>query len=121
MLTRESFRTCGKMDCDIRVNDRFLEKLQNVEKMMRDIYKPDYEFKVTSGFRCGPCNRQTPGADPKSKHLTGEALDVYCPDAIERGHLIYCLYMNHIKSFTFDKQRRFIHISNGSQFWASSY
>lgn len=121
MLTRESFRTCKKEDCVIKVNQGFLEKLQNVEKMMRDVYKPDYEFVVTSGYRCNACNRQTPGSDPTSKHLTGEALDVVCPDAIERGHLIYCLMLNGIKSFTFDKQRRFIHISNGRQFWASSY
>lgn len=35
---------------------------------------------VSSGWRSPAVNAATPGAAPRSKHMTGQALDVYDPD-----------------------------------------
>lgn len=35
---------------------------------------------VSSGWRPASVNASTPGAAPKSKHMTGQAIDIYDPD-----------------------------------------
>lgn len=41
---------------------------------------PTSKSPVTSGWRPPSINRSTPGAAVKSKHMTGQAIDLYDPD-----------------------------------------
>lgn len=118
MITADDFKTCEQAECDFdpeKVDADFLAKLQEAERI------GGFEFVITSGYRCKSCNMKTPNSSPSSKHMTYQAVDVAANDALERGKIIDACKEAGLKSFTFSKRRRFIHISNGSLNWISAY
>lgn len=48
--------------------------------MYRNLTKDDEIRKVNSGWRPAGVNAATPGAAPRSKHMTGEAIDISDPE-----------------------------------------
>lgn len=67
---------CGKAD----INLHLVARLQ----MVRDAYGP---MRVTSGFRCLTHNRAI-GSNDTSAHVTGDAVDIACPDSASRFRLV---------------------------------
>jgi hypothetical protein len=83
-MGRDAIYACPE---EVRINARAL--LEKVNNLIQYIYMNfdwvDFETKpngsiVSSGWRPAQVNANTPGASPKSKHMTGHAVDIYDPD-----------------------------------------
>lgn len=54
--------------------------LKRVNALLVEVWTRDDDPVVTSGWRTESYNKIVPNAAPKSKHITGEAIDLYDPD-----------------------------------------
>lgn len=82
------------MDRDIAFADEITSDIrENAEDLIRRVnlllpfmHNVDFELNprtgtlISSGWRPESINRATPGAAAKSKHMTGQAIDLYDPD-----------------------------------------
>lgn len=67
----------------VRNATHLLRRVNNLLVLMHDVQiepHPVTRTPVSSGWRPPAVNASTPGAAPRSKHMTGDAVDVYDPD-----------------------------------------
>ena len=80
---KEATCNCG---CGLMIlNDNFLDRL------LRARYASPYAFPITSWTRCAGHNVNVGGA-PGSRHLNGEAVDIYCIHNYRRIMIVGCLF-----------------------------
>lgn len=99
----------GELTEEIR--SHAVDLLARVDRLLDQMTGVDFETHpttgsiVSSGWRPAAVNAQVPGAAPKSKHMTGQAIDLYDPDGDLKawcwehsdvlGRLDIDLYMEH--------------------------
>lgn len=75
MITSEQYFGQNLVNEDIAKNAKVL-----LEKVNAFLEHWDGEPKMTSGFRSPAYNASVPGAAKNSKHMSGEAVDIFDPD-----------------------------------------
>lgn len=68
------------------IKENAIDLLRRINLLLPFMHNVDFEINprtgtlVSSGWRPKSVNNATPGAAPKSKHVTGQAIDLYDPD-----------------------------------------
>ena len=96
----------GKLTCghnDIGFDANLLKIILTIEGRL------NCNFNITSGVRCEKCNKDA-GGRPTSAHLTGNAVDIECPDDKTRFKIVYEAINLGINRIGLGKN--FVHIDN---------
>lgn len=105
-FTAEELRCkCGRAACDapLLVAPDLLARLDNLR------FRLGRPILVASGLRCAYWNEKK-GGKPTSEHLTGDGVDVACPNSMERYALIAANFEGKAPLFTrFGIGRDFVH------------
>lgn len=92
-----------KAECGGDMNEEFMVRLDTAR------VRCGFPWKVTSGLRTASANIATGGA-PKSKHLTGEAVDIACTDSAKRYAIVAAAIQAGIKGI--EVCDRHVHLDN---------
>lgn len=75
MITGETY--FGKNLVSYKIAKNAAELLEKVNAFLEHF---DGEVRITSGYRSPEYNKSIPGAAKNSKHMSGEAIDIFDPD-----------------------------------------
>ena len=104
---------CNRRECDApkRPDPNLVTKLESLRSRLA------HPIMIVSGLRCEYWNTQQGGKDG-SAHLTGQAVDISCPEAIYRNLLLRSIYSAPILFRRVGVGKSFIHIDTATGIWA---
>jgi len=110
-----------KCGCGYRfIKDKLLIHLQALRDMLSFSSGYPVRLMITSGCRCKKHNKSVGGVE-NSRHVTGEAVDVYSPDVDLEQLFSYAIVSNLFSTMILYEKSKFVHLdireASEKKFW----